>query len=74
MTTPRRMDREAVFEAITEADIDAVLEQFGGEPRRAIRALLEDVAMLARDQTRMASRGYVKGRRFYGAIDVLKLP
>jgi hypothetical protein len=74
MTTPRRTERDAVSEAITEADVDAVLEEFGGEPRRAIRALLEDVAMLARDQASMVSYGYVKGRRFYGAIDLLKLP
>jgi hypothetical protein len=67
MTAPRRTEREAVSEAITEADVDAALEEFGGDPRRAIRALLEDVAMLARDQARVV-------QRFYGAIDALKLP
>src|SRR3954447_13742579 len=31
----------------TEADVDAVLEEFGGDAREAIRALLHDLAVLA---------------------------
>jgi hypothetical protein len=74
MTTPRRTEREAVSEAITEADVDAVLEEFAGSRGGPSGALLEDVAMLARDQAAMVSYGSIKGQRFYGAIDLLKLP
>lgn len=74
MTQPRRRDREVVSEAITEADIDDVLQEFGGDTRQAIRALLEDIAVLALDRARSVSTGYLRGQRFYGAIDILKLP
>lgn len=74
MTQPHRRDRESVSEAITEADIDDVLQEFGGDTRQAIRGLLEDIAMLALDRTRAVSSGYVRGQRFYGSIDTLKLP
>lgn len=74
MIQPRRRDRESVSEAITEADIDDVLQEFGGDTRQAIRSLLEDIAMLALDRTRAVSSGYVRGQRFYGSIDTLKLP
>ena len=46
----------------TEAEIDAVVEEFGGDLREAIRALLHDIAVLAADLTRTVSRGYVRGR------------
>jgi len=46
----------------TEADIDAVLEDFSGEPRAAIRALLHDLAVLAGDYESSVSKGYVRGR------------
>ena len=74
MTQPRRRDREIVSEAITEADIDELLQEFGGDARQAIRALLEDVAVLALDRARSISTGFVRGQRFHGAIDALKLP
>lgn len=66
--------RDIAAEAITEDDVSEVLTEFGGDPRQAIRALLEDIAVLALDRARATSFGYVKGQRFYGAIDVLKLP
>lgn len=74
MTARARSDRTVVSESITEENVDEVLAEFGGDGRRAIRALLEDIAVLALDRARSTSFGYVKGQRFYGAIDLLKLP
>lgn len=74
MTARQRPAREIATEAITEDDVSGVLAEFGGDPRQAIRALLEDIAVLALDRARATSFGYVKGQRFYGAIDTLKLP
>jgi hypothetical protein len=73
MTAPRRTEREAVSHPITEAEVDEVLAEFGEDPRRAIRALLEDIAVLALDQARTVSYGYVKGHRFYRGLDSRKL-
>ena len=46
----------------TQADIDAVIEEFGGDPRATVVALLHDLAVLAADFDRSVSRGYVRGR------------
>ena len=46
----------------TEAEIDAVVEELGGDLRAAIRALLHDLAVLALDRALTVSRGYVRGR------------
>jgi len=48
---------------ITDADVDAVLAEFAGDPREAIRALLHDLDALARDADRLVSHGYVRGRQ-----------
>lgn len=48
---------------ITDEEIDAVLEEVGGDPREAIRALLHDLAVLAHDADRLVSHGYVRGRQ-----------
>lgn len=45
-------------------DVDAVLEEFGGDPRAAIRALLHDIELLARDHAASVSHGYVRGELF----------
>jgi hypothetical protein len=45
----------------SERDIDAVLAEFGGDPREAIRALLADIATLAADYQADVSRGFVRG-------------
>lgn len=44
----------------SEADVDVVLAEFGGDHRTAIRALLHDVAALAADYDLSVSRGYVR--------------
>ena len=44
-----------------EADIDAVLYEFKGDAREAIRALLHDLAILAADYEASVSHGYVRG-------------
>ena len=74
MTAPPRTEREAVSVIITEAEIDEVLAEFGDDPRRTIRALLEDIGVLALDHVRTVSYGYVKGHRFYRGLDSRKLP
>ena len=44
----------------SDALVDAVLEEFGGNPRAAIKALLHDIDALARDFSNNVSRGYVR--------------
>lgn len=55
-------DHPATTAFPTEADIDALLEEFEGNAREAIRALLHDVDALAADYERSVSRGYVRGQ------------
>ena len=50
--------------SISEADIDALLSEFGNDPRAAIRALLHDLAILAEDRDSSVSYGYVRGRLY----------
>lgn len=45
----------------TDADVDAVAEEFGGDLREAIRALLHDLAVLAADYEASVSYGFVQG-------------
>jgi hypothetical protein len=54
-------ERTTGVEAADE-DVDAVIAEFGGDPRQAIRALLHDLAELAADSNAAISRGYVRGR------------
>lgn len=53
----------------TEAEIDAVVAEFGGDLRAAIRALLHDLAVLALDRALTVSRGYVRGRRLGASVE-----
>jgi hypothetical protein len=46
----------------TETEIDAVLAEFGGDPRAAIGALLEDPTQIIADSQAAVSSGYVRGR------------
>jgi hypothetical protein len=48
--------------AHADAEIDAVLAEFNGDARAAIRALLHDLSALARDADASTSWGYVRGR------------
>ena len=48
----------------SEADIDAVLAEFGGDARATIRALLSDLATLADDRQENVSIGFVRGRTY----------
>ncbi len=45
----------------TDAEVEAVLEEFGGDAREAIRALLHDIAVLADDYEASVSYGFVRG-------------
>jgi hypothetical protein len=45
----------------TEADVDAILAEFGGNAREATRALLHDISILAQDYEVAVSRGFVRG-------------
>ena len=44
-----------------DKDIDAIIAEFGGDPKAAIRALLHDLTELALDSEAAVSRGYVCG-------------
>lgn len=44
----------------SDEDVTAVLEEFGGDARAAIRALLADLDSLARDYRADVSKGYVR--------------
>ncbi len=55
-----RVEREPVVEA-TDEEIEAVVAEFGGDPREAIRALLHDLTQIARDSEAAVSRGFVRG-------------
>lgn len=46
----------------TDAEVDAVITEFNGDLRAAIRALLHDLAVIAADFSQSVSRGYVRGR------------
>lgn len=54
-----------------EADVDAVIEEAGGDLREAVRMLLYDIAVLAAGITATVSRGYVRGRRPQGHLRVV---
>lgn len=50
-----------------DGEVEAVLAEFDGDVRRAIRALLDDVAALAED--RAGGRNFLKA---YGHLEVVK--
>ena len=55
-------DSEKPVGAQLQAEIDGVLEEFGGDARKAIAALLHDLNILAADAEASTSRGYVRGK------------
>jgi hypothetical protein len=60
--------RGASTPSVSEDDIDAVLDEFGGDAREAIRALLGDIDTLARDHAATVSVGYVRGAVFRSGL------
>jgi hypothetical protein len=58
---PATAEQSVVFDA-TDEEIDAILAEFGGDYRQAIRALLHDLARLALDSEAAVSKGFVRGR------------
>jgi hypothetical protein len=46
----------------SDAEIDAVIAEFNGDARLAIRALLHDMSLIVRDSEAVVSRGFVRGR------------
>ena len=57
---PAEPEADTVFP--TDADIDAVLDEAKRDARAAIRMLLVDLDLLARDHNATVSHGYVYGR------------
>jgi hypothetical protein len=47
---------------ISDAEIDEIIEEAGGDPRQAIRGLLHDLTKLALDAETSVSHGFVRGR------------
>jgi hypothetical protein len=45
----------------TDEEIDAIVAEFGGDARLAIRALLHDLTQISLDCEAAVSRGYVRG-------------
>lgn len=56
-------EHQVVVDA-TDEEIDAILAEFGGDARAAIRALLHDLTQIALDSEAAVSRGYVRGNLF----------
>ena len=55
------VEREPIVDSSDE-EVDALLAEFGGDPRKAIRALLHDLTELAIDSEAAVSRGFVRGQ------------
>ena len=45
----------------TDVEIDAIVAEFGGDYRLAIRALLHDLTQIALDSEAAVSKGFVRG-------------
>lgn len=54
----------------TDVEVDAVIAEFDGDLRAALRALLHDLAVLALDRALTVSRGYVRGRWLNDPVDL----
>lgn len=48
--------------AVSDEEVDAVLEEAGGNARAAIRMVLRDLAVMAADADAASSRGFLRGR------------
>ncbi len=47
---------------VTKEEIDAVIYEAKGDPREAIRMLLQDLTVMAFDADSASSRGFLQGR------------
>lgn len=47
---------------VTDEEVDAVIQESEGDVRKAIRALLHDLAVMAMDADAAASKGFLRGR------------
>lgn len=47
---------------VTDEEIDAILYEANGDPREAIRMLLQDLTAMAFDADSASSRGFLQGR------------
>lgn len=57
---PTQVEQPEFFDA-TDDEIDAVVAEFGGDYRQAIRALLHDLTQIALDSKAAVSKGSVRG-------------
>jgi hypothetical protein len=64
---PVRIARPELADEIEDDEVEAVLAEFDGDPRRAIRALLDDIAAIAED--RAEGRNFLKA---YGHLELVK--
>lgn len=64
---PSALPKQAPDQTAFEGKIDSVLEEFGGDARAAIGALLHNREELLRDADRAASLGFLRGRFSEGA-------
>lgn len=48
--------------AVHDEEIDAILDEAGGDAREAIRMLLRDLSVMAADADAATSRGFLRGR------------
>ncbi|QCK87178.1 hypothetical protein E8L99_16135 [Phreatobacter aquaticus] len=53
----------------SDAEVEEVLAEFDGDPRRAIKALLQDIEALASDRRGTLAYGYM-----YQHLELVKLP
>lgn len=58
---PAAPDQPTIVDATYE-EIDAIIAEFGGDYRQAIRALLHDMTELALDSEAAVSRGFIRGK------------
>lgn len=56
------MDKPRTSHSASDDEVEAVIAEFGGDPKAAIKALLHDIALLADDHTASVSWGYVRGK------------
>ena len=57
---PAAVDQPVIIDA-TDEEIEAVIAEFGGDYRQAIRALLHDLTQIAMDSEAAVSKGFVRG-------------